>query len=362
MAQAGRGDLEKTEELVSASIYELDPFSQAALALAMNRLGEKEQAQAILDILSESALKEDEYVYWPQPSYDGIYHSKTMASSVRTTALVLLAYAEIEPKNELVTGIVKYLTDQRQGIYGWGTTNETSFTILGLTEYLIQEQNKAGSTPYEVLVNGKSLVSGTLEVGSASASIEIPFDELKDGLNTLVVTTQGEDLVYFDLSTRYDLLKTEVEAAGNIQVTRRYLDPETKDPLEQFQAGQLVRVELRVNVPEDAFFLAVEDYLPGGFEALNEGLSATNQVSIGYWGNEEYRPFFWEEYGYNYKEIRGDRVVFFITNFGKGTRTFTYYARVTTTGQFMALPSLAYAMYDLSLWGRSESGNVQINK
>lgn len=362
MAQAGRGDLESTKALVSASIYELDPFSQAALALAMQQLGEKQEARAILDVLSESALKEAEYVYWPQPSYDGEYHSKTMASSIRTTALVLMAYAEIEPGNELVPGIVNYLADQRQGIYGWGTTNETSFTILGLTEYLVKEQNKLENTSYEVLVNGRSLTSGILEAGHSSASLELPLAQLKNGLNTLVVTARGENQIYFDLSTRYDLLQSDVKPAGNIQITRSYLDPKTRTPIEQFEAGQLVKVELRVSVPQSAYFLAVEDYLPGGFEALNEGLSATNEVNMGAWGYEEYQPFFWEEYGYNYKEIRGDRVVFFITNFGEGTRTFTYYARATTAGQFVALPAQVYAMYDFSLWGRSESASVHISK
>jgi hypothetical protein len=362
MAQAGRGDLKTTQALVSTSIYELDPFSQAALALALNQLGEKEQARTILNILSQSALKETEYVYWPQPSYDGEYHSKTMASSVRTTALVLLAYTEIQPDNALVPGIVKYLADQRQGIYGWGTTNETSFTILALTEHLIREENKLGTTPYEVLVNGKSLAFGTLEVGNSSAGIDIPLAELKDGLNSLIVTTQGDNPIYFDLSTRYDILRSEVDAAGNIEVIRKYLDPNTKQPLETFTAGQLVRVEVRVQMPENSFFVAVEDHLPGGLEALNEGLNAANQVSMGSWGYEDYRPFYWQDYGYNYKEIRGDRVVFFITTFEKGTRTFSYYARATTSGQFIALPAQAYAMYDPSLWGRSESVDVQIEK
>jgi uncharacterized protein YfaS (alpha-2-macroglobulin family) len=362
MAMAGRGNREKTEALVSSSIYKLDPFSQAALALALNELGEKEKAQAILDILSQSALKEAKYVYWPQPSYDGEYHSKTMASSIRTTALVLLAYAEIEPDNALVPGIVNYLADQRQGIYGWGTTNETSFTILALTEHLIHEENKIGSTPYEVLVNGKSLAFGTLEVGNASAGIDIPLAELRAGLNSLVITTEGDTPIYFDLSTRYDILRSEVDEAGSIQVSRKYLDPKTKQPIETFTAGQLVKVEVRVQVPENAYFMAVEDYLPGGLEALNEGLSAANQVSMDSWGYEYYQPFYWEEYGYNYKEIRSDRVVFFITSMQKGIRTFTYFARATTPGTFIALPAQAYAMYDLSLWGRSESINVQIDK
>jgi uncharacterized protein YfaS (alpha-2-macroglobulin family) len=213
-----------------------------------------------------------------------------------------------------------------------------------------------------VVVNGERLTSGTLEVGNSSAGIDIPLPELKNGLNTLLVTTQGDNPVYFDLSTRYDVLQSNVEPAGNIQVTRRYLNPKTKKPIEELQAGQLVLVELRVDVPEDAFFLAVEDVLPGGLEALNEGLNAVSEVSVGAWGFEEYRPFFWEEYGYNYKEIRGDRVVFFITSFGRGSDTFTYYARATTPGEFVALPAQAYAMYDLSLWGRSESREVQIDQ
>ena len=361
-ARSGRGNLEETKKLASTSMYELDPFSQAALALALNKLGEKEQAQMVLDILSQSALKESEYVSWPQPSYDGEYHSKTMASTVRTTAFVLLAYAEIEPDNTLVSGIVKYLADQRQGIYGWGTTNETSFTILALTEGLIHEESRSENTPYEVLVNNKSLAYGTLELGNASASIDIPMAELKDGLNSLIVTTQGSHPIYFDLSTRYDLLQREMKAAGNIGVTRTYLDPKTNAPIQSFTAGQLVKVEVNVQFPANASFVAVEDYLPGGLEALNEGLSAANEVNMDDWGYEDYQSFYWQDYGYNYKEIRGDRVVFFITTVGKGTRTLTYYARATTPGQFVALPAQAYAMYDLNLWGRSASANVQINK
>lgn len=362
MAMAGRGNREKTEALVSASIFELDPFSQAALALALNELGEREQAQAILDTLSQGALKDAETVYWPQPNYDGEYHSKTMASSVRTTALILLAYTKIQPDNVLIPGIVKYLADQRQGIYGWGSTNETSFTILGLTEHLVHEESKIGSTPFEILVNSKSLAFGTLEINNTSASIEIPLAELEDGLNTILVATEGNNPIYFDLSTRYDMLRSEVNATGNIQVTRKYLDPKTKKAIDTFSTGQLVKVEVRIQIPENAYFMAVEDYLPGGLEALNEGLNATNQISLDSWGYEEYRPYYWQEYGYNYKEIRGDRVVFFITSLEKGTRTFSYYARATTSGKFIALPAQAYAMYDLSLWGRSESVKIQIDK
>jgi len=176
------------------------------------------------------------------------------------------------------------------------------------------------------------------------------------------VNTQGDKEIYFDLSTRYDTLRSEVAAAGSVQVTRQYLDPKTNEPIEHFETGQLIKVQIKVQAPESAYFMAVEDHLPGGLEALNEGLSAASEISMDIWGYEDYRPTYWQEYGYNYKEIRGDRVVFFITSFEKGTRTFTYYTRATTAGHFVALPVQAYAMYDSSLWGRSDSTRVSISK
>ena len=360
LAEAGRGDKEATLALTAASIKELDPFSQAALALALARLDEKEQAQTILTLLAQSALQRDGQVYWPQPGDDGTYYHKTMASTTRTTALVLLAFATIDPQNELIPGMVQYLAGQRRGIYGWGSTNETSFTILALTEYLKSQEDAAGKTPYDVSVNGKNLFTGTLETGNASISLDIPLDQLKDGLNTLLVSTQGDHPLFFDLSTRYDLLQADTAAAGKITVARRYLDPETELPLETIRAGQLVKVELTVDVPQDSSFLAVEDYLPGGLEALNEGLNTTN-YAVSYSDYDEgWIHYYWRDYGYNYKEIRGDRVVFFITSFEQGSRTFTYYARATTTGQFAALPTQAYAMYDLGMWGRSAGGQILI--
>lgn len=360
LAQAGQGDLAATQTLASNSIQELDPFSQAALALALHKLGDEQKAREILDLLSRSAVKTRDVVYYPQPTYDGNYHRKTMSSTIRTTALALLAYAEIDPQNPLIPGMVEYLASQRKGMYGWGTTNETSFTILALTHYLVSQEEEIGDTPYEIIVNEKKIFEGILQPGKASVVLDIPLTGLKLGLNKLTVSTQGANPIYYDLSTSYDLLGDVADAAGKIKVTRSYLDPTTDKPVQDIQAGQLIKVAITVQVPENTYFLAVEDYLPGGLEALNEGLNATSQVSYGMWGEENSRPFFWEDYGYNYKEIRGDRVVFFITNFKEGTHTFIYYTRAISAGKFTALPTQVYAMYDQSMWGRSDTAYIEV--
>ncbi len=77
--------------------------------------------------------------------------------------------------------------------------------------------------------------------------------------------------------------------------------------------------------------MIVEDQLPGGLEALNERLNTTSHVAIA--GGTEEPYYYWQDYGYNNKEIRGDRVSFFITEMEAGRHTFRYMARATHSGR-----------------------------
>lgn len=107
--------------------------------------------------------------------------------------------------------------------------------------------------------------------------------------------------------------------------------------------------------------MLIEDAIPGGFEPINERLNSSSFDSRlfkdCYWyGDCSF--YHWEEYGYNQKEIRADRVSFFVTTLRAGRTIFTYLARAVRTGRFTALPATASAMYDETLWGRSKTETV----
>jgi len=99
-------------------------------------------------------------------------------------------------------------------------------------------------------------------------------------------------------------------------------------------------------------------HLPGGLEALNEGLNITGHdvaaIERSYY-DEKWDPFFYDDYGYNQKEIWTDRVIFFKTELSQGKGVFDYYARAMVAGRFTALPAELSAMYDEAVWGRSAS-------
>jgi alpha-2-macroglobulin len=352
LALAGQG-----ERLITLAAAEqsagLDVFSRAALALALAEMGETAVARELVDALAETAVVRNGAAHWPGERYDGYFNRKSMASATRSTALALSAFAQIRPGHELEPLLARYLMNQRQPS-GWGSTNETAFTILALTDHLLRVQSASGPTEtnYAISLNGQTILSGTLAVNTLTARLDLPADTLQPGRNTLAISHNGP--LYYTLNRRVYLPQAEIEAAGDVRVTRVYEDGLTGEKLTAFVPNQLIRVTLTVHLPDAAAYVIIEDSLPGGLEALNENLANTTRLA----GGDE-RPS-WRWPGYDYKETRDDRVSFFVTEMAAGRHTFSYLARATHVGDFVAMPAEVYAMYDLTVWGRSASDALRV--
>lgn len=354
LAYAGYGDIDATLRLADQA-YELDTFSEAALALALFKLGAHEQAQAILALLAESAVQRDGLVYWPNPYEDGHYYEKTMSSSVRSTALALDAFVNIRPDHPLVPGMVRWLMKQRSQ-NGWGSTNETAFTIIALTDHLLAEQALTADTEYAISLNDDVISSGLLGPGEPVISLEVPVTQLQTGGNLISMHSASDQRLYYLINSRMEFPYEQVEAAGSVQVERTYTSADTNEVITSYKTGELLRVTLRVTLPDKGFFIIVEDKLPGGLEALNESLNTTSHEQTLY----EEPTYYWQDYGYNNKEVHSDRVSFFISELGFGEHTYSYLARATRSGSFTALPAEVYAMYDATVWGRSASDSIEV--
>lgn len=358
LAAAGQPNLAASRDL-AADLDALngDTFSIAGLALALHSAGDTAQARELVGLLAETAVTADGFTHWAGADHDGYYADKTMASETRSAALALSAFTRIIPGHELEPGIVRWLMGQRR-VYGWGTTNETAFAIIGLTDHLLATSfnEAAATTPYTVTLNGVVVAEGTLGRGEPAVSLQLAAAQLRSGVNELALTSGGDGRLYYTISSRTYLAQQSIDAAGSVHISRAYFDGDTGKPLETITAGQLVQVQLTVDLPQAGSYMIVEDKLPGGLEALNENLNTSSHDGRRYDGQRSY----WQEYGYNYKEVRGDRVSFFITEMRAGRSTFTYYARATHSGSFTAMPAEAYAMYNVTLWGRSASSAVVI--
>lgn len=360
LARAGQGNLPATQ-LLAKQAKALDPFSQAALALALHQLGAATEAQRLLALLVASAQVDNGLVHWATGVEDGHYHDKTMSSDTRSTALALSALVAIAPEHELEAGVVRWLMSQRRAD-GWGSTNETSFTILALTDHLLAKESAGANTTYGVELNGALVAEGAVGHTQPMATIVLSAEQMATGINYLRLTQTGGGRLYYTIRQQTYVAQPEIPAGGRVTVSRRYLDAQGQPLTGTVNAGDLVRVSLTVNMPQAGFYMLVEDKLPGGLEALNEGLNTTSHDGhpanyYEYSGGSFYR---WEALGYNNKEVRVDRVSFFITELSAGAHTFTYLARATRAGTFTALPVEVSAMYDAQLWGRSTSARLVV--
>lgn len=347
MAIAGKGNRAATLALLEKR-KELDFFSQAALALALHELGESAPARMLVDELAEQATVTQEGAWWAG-EYEGHYSQKTMASTTRTTAMVLDALVQVRPDHPLIPQAVRWLMSQRR-TDGWGSTNETAYTILALTDYLLALEERTADTICRVEVNGVAVYEGRLGRGEPVVSLRLPAARLRTGQNRLRLVCDGGGTLYYVVNNRLHLARGQVDAAGNVRVSRVYRDAETKEVIAAARPGQLVQVELQVQIPQGGFYIIVEDPLPGGLEALNERLNTTSHDA-----SAQEERFYWQDYGYNQKEVWGDRVVFFVTEMGAGEWRVTYLARAVRAGRFVALPTEVSAMYDPTVWGRSAS-------
>jgi len=114
-----------------------------------------------------------------------------------------------------------------------------------------------------------------------------------------------------------------------------------------------VRVILEMKIEFPVNHVALVDYLPAGFEALNAKLKGTVAEDD---ENRDPKLNLW----YIHQNIRDERVEVFARGISVGTYTYEYTARATTIGQFIAPPAKAEEMYTPDVVGHSSSDVVTI--
>jgi uncharacterized protein YfaS (alpha-2-macroglobulin family) len=203
LSTAGHGDLAAAQSLL-AEADQLDYFAQAALALALSQDGDSDGANELIDDLVAAAVETSTTAHWPQSEYDGSYNRKAMASTTRATALVLEALVKIRPANTLLPKAALWLMNERSGSH-WRTTQETSYAILALADYVQGSGELSPDYDFELYLNSSLLYSGT--IGTANAlelmpEIIVPLDALADGANHVRIVKNGTGKLYYAMTLR----------------------------------------------------------------------------------------------------------------------------------------------------------------
>ena len=289
----------------------------------------------------------------------------TLGSNRRADAVLLDALIGDAPASDLIPKLVNGLLAHRtRG--RWGNTQENVFVLLALDRYFNTYEAQTPDFVARIWL-GETYV-GAHEYRGYTAERRtpaVPMDYLlsAEGAQDLILSKEGEGRMYYRLGLRYAPTDLNLKPLDmGFVVLREY--EAVDDPQDLWQdeqgvwhvrAGARVRVRLTMVADSRRYHVALVDYLPAGLEAINPALAVSGSLPPDPASPDFTYGWWWWGPWYEHQNLRDERAEAFTTLLWDGVYEYTYLARATTPGTFIAPPARAEEMYSPEVFGRSGS-------
>jgi alpha-2-macroglobulin len=309
-------------------------------------------------------------------------YAAVMDSEARTSALVLRALVAASPSHPMAARLAMGLLADRKG-GSWRSTQETAWALLALSDYRKAQEKTEPAFDARVFVGNVEVLSAPFRGRSvSSARAEIASSRLiESGGSTLAFSVEGTGRLFYEARLRYarkELPTRPLDRGFFVKKTMRAVRPEelasappepARDVATKYQGGDLVLADVIVVTPSPRQFVVIDDPLPAGLEPVDASLSTTaGSLAVGSAeateGPDDDRlatgnAFLSDSVR---RELRDDRVLFFVEHMAAGMHRLRYLARATTLGTFVMPPTRAEEMYSPETFGRTAAGVVEVRK
>jgi len=356
------------------------PVSAKSLAgWAFHKRGDKERRDDLLRNVEQFLVRDDEnqtaYLNLPNGGYWWYWYGDEIEAQAYYLKLLVAA----QPNSEAAPGVVKYLLNNRKHGTYWKSTRDTALCIEAIADFFRASGEDKPDMTLDVVVDGE--LAKTVKIGAQNLftfddRVTLSGDALTDGEHRVEFRRAGVGPVYFNAYLTNFSLEDFIGKAGlEVKIERRYfkltpidrnvevagqrgqvadqkVEAYRRDEINSGDAvasGDLLEVELAVDSKNDYEYLIIEDFKPAGFEPVD--------TQSGYdWGG-------WGRPGLHaYREMRDEKVAFFVERMSRGKHTLSYRTRAEVPGSFSALPSTVAGMYAPELVGNSDELKVTVDE
>lgn len=352
----------------------LSVYAKALTGLVLHSAGKTEKRNMILRNIEQVLVKDDEnQTAWLRMQGSSWWFWYGSENEAHAFYLKLLLAAR--PNDETASRLVKYLLNNRKHGTWWNSTRDTALVVEALGDYIAVTNEDQPDMTIEVLVDGvrqKQVKITADNFFSFDNSVVLQGDAVKSGRHRIEIRRSGTGPVYFNAYLTNFTREDPITATGlEVKVRRRFYRLERDDKsvsahgdrgqvvkqqtakykriplhnLENVSSGSLIEVELLIDSKNDYEYLMLEDRKPSGFEPddqrsgyVHDGLRA-------------------------YRELRDDRVSFFLDQLARGQHSLTYRLRAEMPGRRMsALPATVEGMYAPELVGNSDEFKLRVSE
>ena len=321
-------------------------MSQAQLAVATKRFGDKTTPKEILASLTERSQSSDEMGrFWHENEERWWWHR----APIETQAMLIEAYAEVADDKEAVEDCKIWLLKQKQ-TQNWKTTKATADACYALL--LRGADRLASSKLVQVSLGDIKIEPKDVEAGTGFYSQKFAGSEVKSAMKNIKVTKSDDGIAWGSVHWKYleDVSKVKPYEGTPLQLKKAlFLKKNTKagptitaiDGPVEVGDEVVTRVELRVD--RDMEYVHLKDQRGSGTEPVNVLSGYKRQDGLWY-----------------YESTRDTASHFFIDYLPRGTYVFEYSVRVQHRGQYQSGIATLQSMYAPEFNSHSNSVAIEV--
>jgi uncharacterized protein YfaS (alpha-2-macroglobulin family) len=240
---------------------------------------------------------------------------------------------------------------------GWPSLSDTAAALRAISAFASRES--AANFTAELLVDGKTVGSGTFRGSSASKTIALPA--LSPGNHVLALRKSGSGTLHYVVSYSYQLGTDAPGRFNGLRVIRTVhpanqqavlatVDIAAESDRLDLPAGNVYDIGVQIAVDHPVDRVVITDPLPAGFEALDTSFQTTAAY---------YQPLT-QAWQIDYQQVYRDRVTAFAEHLDTGVYTLHYLVRSVTPGTYIWPGANAYLLDAPEQFGRSAFRSVKV--
>ncbi len=315
--------------------------SQAHVAVALKRFGDKETASAIMKSIRERAVTDEEMgMFWRDTEFSWWWYR----APIETQAMMIEAFDEVCGDKEAVENCKIWLLKQKQ-TQDWKTTKATADAIYAL---LLRGTNLLTSDVLvEVSLGNEVIKPDKVEAGTGFYQRRFIRNEVKPDMGRVTVKKLDSGIAWGGLHWQYleEIDKVSAYEGTPLKLrktlfVRQYTKkgPVLKPVEGLLSVGDELVVRLELRADRDMEYVHLKDQRPSGTEPVDVLSGYRYQDGLAY-----------------YQSTRDTASHFFIDYLPKGTYVFEYAVRIQLAGEYQTGPASIQCLYAPEFNSHSES-------